>query len=314
MQYRLISRQDAADVKVSLFGLLVITAFLMLIDPFLHRLWPLEALIPGFDPASQYNWVPALLAIAMCASLSKNSSLDMSATIGRAPSDYREVALYILAGLTVFLCLLSTQILLKGVASITEQMGLIHDPRAGILHVSVTADRFKELPLGFWLASAVKIITTPVYEELVFRGLILRKLLQTGRPFTAVIISAIIFGAVHFDGNMLYATLAGLVFGYLYYRTGSLWITVIAHAVANSLSMVVGSILGVFVTPQPEIYGWNYTITTAVLIAILIPLLAVFITERLYSRTSNPVADCSATGRALPIGNTTDVSRRRLDL
>ena len=78
----------------------------------------------------------------------------------------------------------------------------------------------------------------PVCEEIVFRGGVMKPLLQRKvKPWTAIWVSAIIFAVVH--GNlvqMLYALMVGLVMGIIYYRTASLILTSIAHIINNSVS------------------------------------------------------------------------------
>lgn len=75
-------------------------------------------------------------------------------------------------------------------------------------------------------------------EELLFRGLILKNLLPYGRT-TAVFASALLFGLMHQNpGQFLYATVAGLVFGYIYVHTKSLWCCVLMHVCNNFLSVL----------------------------------------------------------------------------
>ncbi len=75
-------------------------------------------------------------------------------------------------------------------------------------------------------------------EELLFRGMILKNLLPYGRT-TAVFASALLFGIMHQNaGQFLYATVAGLVFGYIYVYTRSLWCCILMHFCNNFLSLV----------------------------------------------------------------------------
>ncbi len=75
-------------------------------------------------------------------------------------------------------------------------------------------------------------------EELLFRGVILKNLLPYGRT-TAVFASALLFGVMHQNaGQLLYATVAGLVFGYVFVYTKSLWCCVLMHVCNNFLSVL----------------------------------------------------------------------------
>ena len=75
-------------------------------------------------------------------------------------------------------------------------------------------------------------------EELLFRGLILENLLPCGRTL-AIFGSAFLFGMMHQNvEQLLYATGAGIVFGWIYVRTRSLWPCVLAHFINNFHSVV----------------------------------------------------------------------------
>ena len=74
-------------------------------------------------------------------------------------------------------------------------------------------------------------------EEALFRGVVLRNLQPFGRT-TAVFISALLFGIMHQNAAQLfYATVAGLVIGYIYAYTQSLWCCVLIHFCNNALSV-----------------------------------------------------------------------------
>lgn len=75
-------------------------------------------------------------------------------------------------------------------------------------------------------------------EELFFRGLIMTNLLPLGRNFS-IIASGIIFGLVHGNHDqILFATFAGIVFGWLYAETGTVWCGVLAHMLNNLISVI----------------------------------------------------------------------------
>lgn len=90
-------------------------------------------------------------------------------------------------------------------------------------------------------------LLAPLAEEMVFRGAILRVLLKVFDRrwhWLPIVVSAVIFGAVH--GNMaqfLHATLLGLLLGWLYYRTGSIVPGVVLHWVNNSIAYVLVNLL-----------------------------------------------------------------------
>ena len=79
-------------------------------------------------------------------------------------------------------------------------------------------------------------------EELLFRGLVLSNLQPYGKT-TAILGSALLFGLMHQNlGQMLYATMAGVVLGIVYVEMRSIWAPTLLHFV-NNLSSVINSIL-----------------------------------------------------------------------
>jgi hypothetical protein len=80
-------------------------------------------------------------------------------------------------------------------------------------------------------------VMAPVVEELLFRGAIQGHMLRIGySPILAICLSALVFGIVHFNpAQSFFAFLLGLVFGWLYYRTGSVIPGMVAHAINNTV-------------------------------------------------------------------------------
>jgi membrane protease YdiL (CAAX protease family) len=80
------------------------------------------------------------------------------------------------------------------------------------------------------------VLTVPLLEELLFRGVLL-SWLATRVPFpAAALLSSVAFGAIHGAG-ILWATLAGLAICELIRRTGSLWPGVALH-IAHNFAML----------------------------------------------------------------------------
>lgn len=75
-------------------------------------------------------------------------------------------------------------------------------------------------------------------EELLFRGVILSNLMPYGKA-SAIVISAVLFGAMH--GNFyqfLYTTVAGIIIGTAYVMTDSIWCSVLIHMINNSIAFL----------------------------------------------------------------------------
>jgi membrane protease YdiL (CAAX protease family) len=78
------------------------------------------------------------------------------------------------------------------------------------------------------------VLLAPFFEELIFRGTILKGFLSNYSAVKSILYSSVIFGIIHFaPATIICATILGLFFGWIYYKTGSVGLTFILHAVAN---------------------------------------------------------------------------------
>lgn len=96
-----------------------------------------------------------------------------------------------------------------------------------------------------WIVLLSVSVFAPFFEEWLCRGIILRGLLTKVKPVWAIVISAAFFGLIH--GNLwqaIPAFIIGLILGYVYYKTGSLKLTMLMHCVNNTLSVIVSRIPG----------------------------------------------------------------------
>ena len=84
-------------------------------------------------------------------------------------------------------------------------------------------------------------VVPAIGEEFVFRGVLLRMLNEwTGKKVPAVIISAIIFSAIHLQFyGFLPRFVLGAYLGFLFVRSGSIWVPVFAHFVNNTITVAV---------------------------------------------------------------------------
>lgn len=90
------------------------------------------------------------------------------------------------------------------------------------------------------------VIMAPLFEEIVFRGIIQKGLINGGtKPQKAIWISALLFGLVH--GNpwqFVGAVLLGFVLGTVYEKTKSLLLPVLLHAFNNLCSTILVALGG----------------------------------------------------------------------
>ena len=79
---------------------------------------------------------------------------------------------------------------------------------------------------------------TPLSEEVFFRGFIFNGLLARMGPWGAMVASALVFSAFHLSiAVVIPIFITGFLFAWLYWRTGSLWAAIGAHAGQNALAL-----------------------------------------------------------------------------
>ena len=94
-----------------------------------------------------------------------------------------------------------------------------------------------------WVSILTAVVMAPLFEEWLLRGMILRGLLEKMKPVWAIVISAALFGAIHLNPwQGIPAFFLGCFFGYVYWKTGNLWLTILMHAVNNGLSVAISNI------------------------------------------------------------------------
>ena len=112
--------------------------------------------------------------------------------------------------------------------------------------------------LSFTLFHLFGQIVNAFMEESIFRGLMLPQLMRRFRFWQANVLQAFLFGLAHLvwplmswlrgqstaeealagaASLLIFTTVGGLVFGYLYYRTDSLWTGIFAHLIDNSAAL-----------------------------------------------------------------------------
>ncbi len=95
-------------------------------------------------------------------------------------------------------------------------------------------------PLALAVSGFLVVLAGPFAEEVFFRGFIQSGLVRTWGPVTGLLVSAAIFGIAHASVAILIPIfVAGLLIGWLYQRTGSLWSCVWVHGTQNGVAFFV---------------------------------------------------------------------------
>ena len=92
-----------------------------------------------------------------------------------------------------------------------------------------------------WVTLLSVSVFAPIFEEWLCRGLVLRGLLRKMKPVWAMIISSLFFAFIHLNPwQALPAFILGMLFAYVYYRTGSLKLTMLMHCTNNTFAALAG--------------------------------------------------------------------------
>ena len=90
---------------------------------------------------------------------------------------------------------------------------------------------------------AYMILFVGVGEELLFRGLVQRDMANLLGWRWGLLVASLMFGVMHLTWRSIpelgFTFIAGLIFGYLYHRTGSLTAPIVAHGVGNTILVAV---------------------------------------------------------------------------
>lgn len=141
---------------------------------------------------------------------------------------------------------------------------------------------------GSFAVNFIMIAVLPaIGEELIFRGVlqkILTRLFNSGH--LAILITSILFSALHLQFyGFLPRFILGLVFGYLFFWSGTLWLPVIAHFANNAVSVILVYLQNSDIASVPdEISFWKQI--SALLLPLITGILIMIYIRRKYRKQS----------------------------
>lgn len=92
-------------------------------------------------------------------------------------------------------------------------------------------------PLKILIGLFASLIAAPIFEEILFRGLIQGELMRAFPVPAAIVISSLIFAVAHgLLFQSVFTFFVGLALGYALYKTGSLLTGIVIHIIFNSSS------------------------------------------------------------------------------
>ncbi len=120
---------------------------------------------------------------------------------------------------------------------------------SGIMEADETFDLINEVitSASVWMQILTAVILAPICEELLFRGIIYKRVEYSYGFWPAAIVSSLLFGAMH--GNVsqfIYASALGMLFAFAYRKSGKLWVCILMHLTANAASLVFESVFVLF--------------------------------------------------------------------
>lgn len=154
-----------------------------------------------------------------------------------------------------------------------------------VLKYELTSDLGIPLSNVGWLILNIFLfaILPGIFEELVFRGIVLQGFRKNFSDAIAVVLSALFFALMHGSlQQLIYPFLLGLIFGWLALRTGSIVTTMIVHILNNSLVLIIGYCNLNFASFQNV--WWYYLLAFGLLVVVGV---IFFLIDKFYFKSKN---------------------------
>jgi membrane protease YdiL (CAAX protease family) len=146
---------------------------------------------------------------------------------------------------------------LPAVSALQELTEMLPWSKATLLQFKVAEDSYnKQIAViarmndfsDYLISVAVVALLPAVFEEILFRGAIQNLLSRWIKmPVLAIVITAIIFSAIHGSYLGFLSRFAlGFVLGWIFYRTGNIWLNIIGHFFNNAMALTV-----LYITSKP---------------------------------------------------------------
>lgn len=124
----------------------------------------------------------------------------------------------------------------------------------------------------------VSVVFAPIFEEIICRGVVLESLRAKYGVWAAWLGSSLFFGLIHGQVTaMVNASILGLVLGYAYLRSNSIFSVIILHALNNGLALALmafglGNSTFREIMPTPQIYWavWSAALVIVVVGSVII--------------------------------------------
>lgn len=184
--------------------------------------WQIADLIKGLVKT---QLIILVLPVILVLRVSKN---DIKKTLRLNMPDVRNFAIVLLAAAPLI-------ILVSLITQVTNMIYPIPDAYIEAMEKIVNMG-----DLSFLMNILVIAMLPGICEEILFRGFIINGFKKKGF-WGSIIITAVLFAILHLDPyRLLPVTIIGIWLGYMLLRSNSLYVPMLAHAVNNSLAVVMG--------------------------------------------------------------------------
>lgn len=117
------------------------------------------------------------------------------------------------------------------------------------------------------------VIVIPIFEEVLFRGIIFGRLKTKYKILSSIIIQGIIFGVFHLRvDSILYAIIMGIILGFVFEKTKSIYTIIISHVISNFLAIMAATFFKI-----------QFLSTTLLALSILIGFIIVIVLYRFFT-------------------------------
>jgi membrane protease YdiL (CAAX protease family) len=131
-------------------------------------------------------------------------------------------------------------------------------------------------------------IAAPLLEEFIFRGIVLKKFLLNYSPTKAIVLSSVIFGIAHLNPwQFIGAFFMGLLIGWIYWKTKSIWPGIFIHFTNNSFSFFVAKKYDDINITFNDIIGNTYIYISILIASVILCYIMLKVLNKYLSKQNN---------------------------
>lgn len=168
----------------------------------------------------------------------------------------------------------------SALSQVEESMRSMEDSSKNMIELMLAGTGLSNILLSLFLVALLPALG----EEFLFRGVLQKHFVDWFKnKHVAVFAAAFIFSAIHFQFyGFIPRLILGIIFGYLYIYSESLWTAIFAHFINNAMAVIAYSLSDKYeVAKNVETFGTNFVDIIYVVVGIAI---AVYVGRSLFSK------------------------------